>query len=144
MHGHQRKSLLRSKRSSFLLLPMVLVEQHCRSWHVVKDFQEGIGAPIFLLTSQVGGLGLTLTKADRVIVVDPAWNPSMDNQSVDCAYRIGQMKDVIVYRLMTCGTIEEKIYRKQVLYCSTMLWSQLVQWKDIFGACMQFKIREMT
>ncbi|XP_059653836.1 protein CHROMATIN REMODELING 24 [Cornus florida] len=81
---------------------------------IVNDFQEGIGAPIFLLTSQVGGLGLTLTKADRVIVVDPAWNPSTDNQSVDRAYRIGQTKDVIVYRLMTCGTIEEKIYRKQI------------------------------
>ncbi|GAB4855701.1 hypothetical protein Ancab_024343 [Ancistrocladus abbreviatus] len=81
---------------------------------IVNDFQEGHGAPIFLLTSQVGGLGLTLTNADRVIVVDPAWNPSTDNQSVDRAYRIGQMKDVIVYRLMTCGTIEEKIYRKQV------------------------------
>ncbi|XP_020204697.1 protein CHROMATIN REMODELING 24 isoform X2 [Cajanus cajan] len=81
---------------------------------IVNDFQEGVGAPIFLLTSQVGGLGLTLTRADRVIVVDPAWNPSTDNQSVDRAYRIGQMKDVIVYRLMTCGTVEEKIYRKQV------------------------------
>ncbi|KAI3504265.1 hypothetical protein L1887_32812 [Cichorium endivia] len=81
---------------------------------IVDDFQEGIGAPIFLLTSQVGGLGLTLTKADRVIVVDPAWNPSTDNQSVDRAYRIGQKKDVIVYRLMTCGTVEEKIYRKQI------------------------------
>lgn len=81
---------------------------------VVNNFQEGIGAPIFLLTSQVGGLGLTLTKADRVIVVDPAWNPSTDNQSVDRAYRIGQKKDVVVYRLMTCGTIEEKIYRKQI------------------------------
>ncbi|XP_026445682.1 protein CHROMATIN REMODELING 24-like isoform X1 [Papaver somniferum] len=81
---------------------------------IVNDFQEGRGAPIFLLTSQVGGLGLTLTKADRVIVVDPAWNPSTDNQSVDRAYRIGQKKDVIVYRLMTCGTIEEKIYKMQV------------------------------
>uniref|UniRef100_A0A6N2KVJ2 Helicase C-terminal domain-containing protein n=1 Tax=Salix viminalis TaxID=40686 RepID=A0A6N2KVJ2_SALVM len=81
---------------------------------IVSDFQEGNGAPIFLLTSQVGGLGLTLTKADRVIVVDPAWNPSMDNQSVDRAYRIGQKKDVVVYRLMTCGTVEEKIYRKQI------------------------------
>ncbi|ONK56252.1 uncharacterized protein A4U43_C10F5680 [Asparagus officinalis] len=80
----------------------------------VKEFQEGSGAPIFLLTSQVGGLGLTLTKADRVIVVDPAWNPSTDNQSVDRAYRIGQKRDVIVYRLMTCGTIEEKIYKMQV------------------------------
>ncbi|XP_055817953.1 protein CHROMATIN REMODELING 24 isoform X2 [Solanum dulcamara] len=81
---------------------------------IVNDFQEGPGAPIFLLTSQVGGLGLTLTRADRVIVVDPAWNPSTDNQSVDRAYRIGQTKDVVVYRLMTCGTVEEKIYRKQV------------------------------
>ncbi|GLT25101.1 hypothetical protein SLA2020_002530 [Shorea laevis] len=81
---------------------------------IVNDFQEGVGAPIFLLTSLVGGLGLTLTRADRVIVVDPAWNPSTDNQSVDRAYRIGQKKDVLVYRLMTCGTVEEKIYRKQV------------------------------
>ncbi|CAO2832443.1 unnamed protein product [Amaranthus hypochondriacus] len=86
----------------------------CDRLKIVNEFQEGRGAPIFLLTSQVGGLGLTLTKADRVIVVDPAWNPSTDNQSVDRAYRIGQKKDVIVYRLMTCGTIEEKIYRKQI------------------------------
>ncbi|KAL7608695.1 hypothetical protein Lser_V15G14091 [Lactuca serriola] len=81
---------------------------------IVHDFQEGVGAPIFLLTTRVGGLGLTLTKADRVIVVDPDWNPSTDNQSVDRAYRIGQKKDVIVYCLMTCGTIEEKIYIKQI------------------------------
>ncbi|KAL9233353.1 hypothetical protein vseg_008368 [Gypsophila vaccaria] len=81
---------------------------------IVNEFQEGHGAPIFMLTSQVGGLGLTLTNADRVIVVDPAWNPSTDNQSVDRAYRIGQKKDVIVYRLITCGTIEEKMYRMQV------------------------------
>uniref|UniRef100_A0A7N2RCC1 Uncharacterized protein n=1 Tax=Quercus lobata TaxID=97700 RepID=A0A7N2RCC1_QUELO len=81
---------------------------------IVNDFQKGVGASIFLLTSRVGGLGLTLTRADRVIVVDPAWNPSTDNQSVDRAYRIGKTKDVIVYRLMTCGTVEEKIYRKQV------------------------------
>ena len=47
---------------------------------------------------QVGGLGLTLTAADRVVILDPAWNPSVDNQSVDRAYRIGQAKDVIVYR----------------------------------------------
>jgi len=80
----------------------------------VHDFQADDQIPLFLLTSQVGGLGLTLTGADRVVIVDPAWNPSTDNQSVDRAYRIGQMKDVIVYRLMTCGTVEEKIYRKQV------------------------------
>ena len=50
---------------------------------LVAKFQSRSDIPVFLLTSQVGGLGLTLTAADRVIVVDPAWNPSTDNQSVD-------------------------------------------------------------
>eukprot|EP00043_Microstomoeca_roanoka_P016274 m.165531 g.165531 ORF g.165531 m.165531 type:complete len:1124 (+) comp16425_c0_seq6:464-3835(+) len=67
-----------------------------------------------LLTTQVGGVGLTLTGADRVIIFDPSWNPSVDAQAVDRAYRIGQTRRVVVYRLVTCGTIEEKIYRKQV------------------------------
>lgn len=49
----------------------------------MSKFQRRDDIPVFLLTSQVGGLGLTLTAADRVIVVDPAWNPSTDNQSVD-------------------------------------------------------------
>ncbi|BBN00514.1 DNA excision repair protein ERCC-6-like [Marchantia polymorpha subsp. ruderalis] len=86
----------------------------CDREQCVQDFQTDPYIPLFLLTSQVGGLGLTLTSADRVVIVDPAWNPSTDNQSVDRAYRIGQKKNVIVYRLMTCGTLEEKIYRKQV------------------------------
>ncbi len=80
----------------------------------MQEFQTRDDIPVFLLTTQVGGLGLTLTAADRVIIVDPAWNPSVDNQSVDRAYRIGQQKDVVVYRLITCGTVEEKIYKKQV------------------------------
>ncbi|GLI69029.1 hypothetical protein VaNZ11_013570 [Volvox africanus] len=79
----------------------------------VQRFQSS-NIPVFLLTSQVGGLGLTLTAADRVIIVDPAWNPSLDDQSVDRAYRMGQTRDVVVYRLITCGTVEEKIYRRQV------------------------------
>ncbi|KAM0867561.1 hypothetical protein ACQ4PT_041896 [Festuca glaucescens] len=91
-----------------------IVKVPIHAFTFLLDFQEGPGAQIFLLTTQVGGLGLTLTKAARVIVVDPAWNPSTDNQSVDRAYRIGQTKDVIVYRLMTSGTIEEKIYKLQV------------------------------
>eukprot|EP00854_Cymbomonas_tetramitiformis_P006323 gene6323-7576_t len=80
----------------------------------VDKFQRSSSIPLFLLSSQVGGLGLTLTKANRVIIVDPAWNPSTDNQSVDRAYRIGQERDVVIYRLISCGTVEEKIYRKQV------------------------------
>ena len=85
-------------------------ERHAR----VTQFQEDASFPVFLLTSQVGGLGLTLTAADRVILCDPSWNPSVDNQSVDRACRLGQTRDVLVYRLVTCGTIEDKVYQKQV------------------------------
>lgn len=63
---------------------------------------------------QVGGVGLTLTNADRVIIYDPNWNPATDAQAVDRVFRIGQTKDVFVYRLITCGTIEEKIYSRQI------------------------------
>lgn len=59
---------------------------------------------ICLLTTGVGALGLTLTGADRVVVTDPSWNPSVDAQAVDRAYRIGQTKNVITYRLIMCGT----------------------------------------
>ena len=78
----------------------------------VASFQSDASIPLFLLTSAVGGLGLTLTGADRVVVIDPSWNPAADSQAVDRAYRLGQTRDVAVYRLITCGTVEEKIYRK--------------------------------
>ncbi len=67
-----------------------------------------------LLTTKVGGFGLNLTGANRVIILDPDWNPANDNQAVDRICRIGQKRDVIVYRLVTMGGIEEKIYRRQV------------------------------
>lgn len=80
---------------------------------IVNDFQKR-GKDVFLLTTQVGGVGLTLTNADRVIIYDPNWNPATDAQAVDRVFRIGQTKDVFVYRLITCGTIEEKIYSRQI------------------------------
>lgn len=64
----------------------------------------------FLLTTQTGGLGITLTGADRVIIFDPAWNPAVDAQACDRVYRIGQKRDVIIYRFISVGTVEEKIY----------------------------------
>jgi len=67
-----------------------------------------------LLTTTVGGVGLTLTGADRVILVDPAWNPAIDAQAVDRAFRIGQDKEVRVYRLIMSGLIEDKMFRLQV------------------------------
>lgn len=85
-------------------------------WHTASrcSARQHASRQLTCTTLQVGGLGLTITAADRVIIADPAWNPATDNQSVDRAYRIGQTRPVIVYRLITCGTVEEKIYRRQV------------------------------
>ncbi|XP_060781917.1 DNA excision repair protein ERCC-6 [Neoarius graeffei] len=69
---------------------------------------------IFLLTTRVGGLGINLTGANRVIIYDPDWNPSTDTQARERAWRIGQKQQVTVYRLLTAGTIEEKIYHRQI------------------------------
>lgn len=69
---------------------------------------------VFLLTTRVGGLGVNLTGADRVVIYDPDWNPSTDTQARERAWRIGQRRDVTVYRLLTAGTIEEKIYHRQI------------------------------
>ncbi|XP_070610579.1 DNA excision repair protein ERCC-6-like [Erythrolamprus reginae] len=80
----------------------------------VRDFQKDRSYSVFLLTTQVGGVGLTLTAATRVVIFDPSWNPATDMQAVDRVYRIGQKENVVIYRLITCGTVEEKIYRRQV------------------------------
>ncbi|XP_077417336.1 DNA excision repair protein ERCC-6-like [Vanacampus margaritifer] len=81
---------------------------------LITLFQTNSSYSVFLLTTQVGGVGITLTAADRVVIYDPSWNPATDAQAVDRAYRIGQTKNVVIYRLITCGTVEEKIYRRQV------------------------------
>ncbi|XP_027044335.1 DNA excision repair protein ERCC-6-like, partial [Pocillopora damicornis] len=82
--------------------------------HLINTFQTDPSYTCFLLTTQVGGVGITLTSADRVVIFDPSWNPASDAQAVDRVYRIGQKKTVVIYRLITCGTLEEKIYRKQI------------------------------
>ena len=64
---------------------------------------------IFLLTTRAGGLGINLTTADIVVLYDSDWNPQADLQAMDRAHRIGQKKVVNVYRLITKGTLEEKI-----------------------------------
>ncbi|XP_068559078.1 DNA excision repair protein ERCC-6-like [Cebidichthys violaceus] len=81
---------------------------------LITRFQADRSYSVFLLTTQVGGVGITLTAADRVVIYDPSWNPATDAQAVDRAYRIGQTENVVIYRLITCGTVEEKIYRRQV------------------------------
>lgn len=78
----------------------------------VKEFNDGVN-DIFLISLKAGGTGLNLTGADMVIHVDPWWNPAVEEQATDRAYRIGQGKNVHVIKLLAKDTIEEKIYRLQ-------------------------------
>jgi superfamily II DNA or RNA helicase len=78
----------------------------------IAEFTGG-DAPVFLISLKAGGVGLTLTEADYVFVLDPWWNPATEAQAVDRAHRIGQDKTVMVYRLVASGTIEEKVVALQ-------------------------------
>jgi len=79
----------------------------------------------FLMTTRTGGVGLNLTGADRIILYDPDWNPQTDSQARERAWRFGQKNAVTVYRLITAGTIEEKIYQRQIF--KTALTNRVLQ-----------------
>lgn len=81
---------------------------------IVDRFNHDDKIDIFLLTTRVGGLGINLVSASRIIIYDPDWNPSTDLQARERAWRIGQTKEVIIYRLLIGGSIEEKIYHRQI------------------------------
>jgi superfamily II DNA or RNA helicase len=78
---------------------------------LVQRFQDDAGPPFFVLSLKAGGSGLTLTAASHVVHFDRWWNPAVENQATDRAYRIGQNRNVLVHKLICRGTIEEKIDR---------------------------------
>lgn len=78
----------------------------------VHDFQTRPEIFVFLLSTRAGGLGINLTSADTVIFYDSDWNPTIDSQAMDRAHRLGQTRQVTVYRLITRGTIEERIRKR--------------------------------
>ncbi len=80
---------------------------------VVEKFQRGSQIPVFLISLKAGGTGLNLTGADTVIHFDPWWNPAVEAQATDRAHRIGQKRVVTSYKLITRGTVEEKILNLQ-------------------------------
>jgi superfamily II DNA or RNA helicase len=79
----------------------------------VGRFQDEAGPPILLVSLKAGGTGLNLTAADHVFLLDPWWNPAVEDQAADRAHRIGQQKPVMVYRLVAEDTVEEKILALQ-------------------------------
>jgi SNF2 family DNA or RNA helicase len=79
----------------------------------VEKFQNNEDIKVFLISLKAGGLGLNLTKADYVFLLDPWWNPAIEEQAVDRAHRIGQVNTVFTYKFITRNTVEEKILALQ-------------------------------
>jgi SNF2 family DNA or RNA helicase len=80
---------------------------------LVEQFQSDAGPPLFLISLKAGGLGLNLTKADYIFLLDPWWNPAVEAQAIDRAHRIGRTNPVVAYRLIARDTVEEKILELQ-------------------------------
>ena len=78
---------------------------------LVEQFQAPGGPPFFVLSVKAGGTGLTLTAASHVVHFDRWWNPAVENQATDRAFRIGQKKNVLVHKFVVPGTIEERVDR---------------------------------
>lgn len=106
---------------------------------VVSRFQTDARIPVFLISLKAGGLGLNLTAADTVIHFDPWWNPAVEAQATDRAHRIGQQRVVTSYKLITRGTVEEKILnlqaRKRALFEGMLgtddQFAEAVSWDEI-------------
>jgi len=79
----------------------------------VERFQSDDSCPIFLISLKAGGLGLNLTAAQYVFLLDPWWNPAIEAQAIDRTHRIGQTKNVFAYRLIAKDTVEEKVLELQ-------------------------------
>ena len=106
---------------------------------IVKEFNENKKIPVFLVSLKAGGTGLNITGADTVIHYDMWWNPAVENQATDRVHRIGQTKSVSAYKLVTKGSIEEKIVKlqkkkkglvKKVVSCDDEAISKLT-WEDV-------------
>jgi superfamily II DNA or RNA helicase len=80
---------------------------------LVEEFQSDDGPPLFLISLKAGGLGLNLTNADYIFLLDPWWNPAVEAQAIDRAHRIGRLRPVVAYRLIARDTVEEKILELQ-------------------------------
>jgi superfamily II DNA or RNA helicase len=100
---------------------------------VIRDFKHGT-APVFLISLKAGGFGLNLTEADYCFLLDPWWNPATEAQAVDRTHRIGQTRNVMVYRLIASGTIEEKVMALKAR--KAKLFSSVIDGDGAFGSAL--------
>lgn len=126
-HKEGHKVLLFSQMKSMLDLVEQLLRQFrfkysrldgstaiSRRNDIIQTFNADPSIFVMVLTTRTGGLGISLTSANRVILLDPDWNPMTDIQARERSWRIGQKREVTIYRLISRGTIEEKIYQRQI------------------------------
>ena len=100
---------------------------------VVAEFREGT-APVFLISLKAGGFGLNLTEADYCFLLDPWWNPATETQAIDRTHRIGQTRNVMVYRLIAADTIEEKVMALKERKAE--LFSNVIDGGNAFGSAL--------
>jgi superfamily II DNA or RNA helicase len=100
---------------------------------VIREFKDGV-APVFLISLKAGGFGLNLTEADYCFLLDPWWNPATEAQAVDRTHRIGQTRNVMVYRLIAKDTIEEKVLALQTRKAA--LVSGVMDDGNVFGSTL--------
>ncbi len=100
---------------------------------VIAEFKTGT-APVFLISLKAGGFGLNLTEADYVFLLDPWWNPASEEQAIDRTHRIGQDKNVMVYRLVAADTIEEKVLALQER--KAHLFNSVIDDEALFSAAL--------
>lgn len=151
LHAEGHRALVFSQFTSFLQLAATRLEQAGiryayldgstrKRQDVIDGFRTG-DQPVFLISLKSGGFGLTLTEADYVFLLDPWWNPAAEAQAVDRTHRIGQRNPVMVYRMISTGTIEEKVValqqRKARLFTAMLddeaLFAQSLTADDIRG-----------
>jgi superfamily II DNA or RNA helicase len=110
---------------------------------LVEEFQRPEGAGVFLVSLKAGGYGLNLTAASTVVLFEPWWNPAVEKQATDRAHRIGQTKSVNVYRLLTRGSMEERVKRFQE--SKNQLMAAVMDDPALFGssAISQEEIRQI-
>ncbi|MGP6176898.1 DEAD/DEAH box helicase [Microbacterium sp. A196] len=151
LHAEGHRALVFSQFTSFLKIaadrlqqagiPFAYLDGSTRNRRQVIDgFRKG-EQPVFLISLKSGGFGLTLTEADYVFMLDPWWNPAAEAQAIDRTHRIGQHRPVMVYRMISTGTIEEKVLalqqRKARLFTAVMddeaLFAQSLTADDIRG-----------
>jgi len=108
-HLELYSEILKRKRTKFSILTGASINRE----KIVNGFQNDPSNKIFLISLKAGGVGLNLTAADYVFILDPWWNPAAEMQALNRAHRIGQDKSVFVYRYISSASIEEKIVRLQ-------------------------------